>query len=273
MIWRSLYSREKILKSFWCDVLEKVWSFLKRKDRERYDLKIWEKFVFKRKDTKNFIIWWRGRSLFSSEKILQAFFICSRGRSIFFQEKRYWKFYDLMIWNNLLFKRIHTEKVTIWWLGRSLFQEKGTGKAMIWQVGRSLFSKEEIIKSVCFDDLEKLIIERKHTEIFRTRCLEKGLFQKERYRERCDMMISRKNFFKRTDSKKFFISWFGEANFQEKRYWNPSDRMLWKKFIFNRKDTENVLIWWLGRSLFSNEKYSKRFWSDDVEEVFQENRY
>ena len=154
-----------------------------------------------------------------------------------------------MIWNNLLFKKIDKEKVTIWWLGRILFQDKCTGNAMIWQVGRSLFSKEEILKLVCFDDLEKLIIERKHTEIFRTRCLEKGLIQKEIYRERCDMMISRK-FFSR--------EWIVKSS--------SSHDM--EKLIFKRKDTEILPIGCFGRSLFSIEKIQKTFLSDVLEEAY-----
>ena len=160
----------------------------------------WMKLIFRRKNTENFIIWRFGKNFFSRERIQRTLW-SDHVEEAFFSRLRLWKLFDLMIRNNLLFKRIDTEKVTIWWLGRILFQDKGTGNAMIWQVGISLFSIEEILKLVCSDDLEKLIFERKHTEIFRIRCLEKGYFQEERYRERCDMMISRNFFFKRMDSK------------------------------------------------------------------------
>ena len=104
-------------------------------------------------------------------------------------------------------------------------------------------------------------------------------------------MTWKKNIFKRRNTKNVKIWWFGEAYiqekatevfwyevlekayFQEKRYREQYDLKKWKKkFLFKRKFTGNVMIWWLGRSLFSNEKYSKCFWSDYVEEVFQENR-
>ena len=133
-----------------------------------------------------------------------------------------------MIWNILIIKRNDTKTVTIWWLGRSLFQEEGIQNVLIWWLGRDLLSREETLNTSSFDDLEKLIFNHKILNSF------------------CDDDLE-------------------EEYFQEKRYRDRYDPTTWKKLVSRRKETKSFMNWWLGGRLFSREEIRQLLWFDDLE--------
>ena len=208
MISKGLYSREK------CSNLS--------------DLMSWKKPFSKRKDTENVMIWWSGK-FFSREKIQETLWSDDL-------EKKF----------NM--KRNDTENFMIGLLGRSLCpREKILENFMIWWLGRSLFSREEILNALGSDDLEKLIFNRKDTEILLIWCLGKSLFPREKIQKINDLKIW-KIFFSRERLQRTLCSDdLEEAYFQTKRHS--------KQFSSHDMD----------ETFFSRLNILKTLWSDNLE--------
>ena len=270
--------------------------FFQRNDRVKVTMWWQGRNFYQEKNTKNFMISWF-RKAYIPEKSAQISLIWCLERSLFQREKiqrTLWSddlenFFSRekiqeTLWSDDLekkfnMKRNDTENFMIGLLGRSLCpREKILENFMIWWLGRSLFSREEILNALGSDDLEKLIFNRKDSEILLIWCLGKSLFPREKIQKINDLKIW-KIFFSRERlqrtlcsddleeayfqvrrcSKRFSTDDIDGAFFQEKkRYWKLYDPMLLNNLFFKRNDTEKVTIWWLGW-IFFEEKNTKKF--------------
>ena len=157
-----------------------------------------------------------------------------------------------MIWNILIIKRNDTKTVTIWWLGRSLFQEEGIQNVLIWWLGRGLLSREETLNTSSFDDLEKLIFKHKILNSFCDDDLEEEYFFKRKDTE--IVMIRRlgRNLFPgEKKPKALWTDGLEEDYFQEKRYDNYYDLMIWRCLYSRENILKTLFIWWHGTGFFS----------------------
>ena len=204
---------------------------------------------FKNEDIENFMTWWFG-IVFNSRETIQKMLRSDDMEEFFFKRKDTESVMIWWVWKKFILKRKDTGNLMIWWLGGSLFS-----------IGRSLFSREEILKTLGSDDLEKLLFKRKRTETYLIWSVGRNFFSSKKILKTFFIWWrGRSFFFERRDTKSFRIRWFGEAYIQEKRYWNLSDMMSWKKPIFKRIDTENFMIWRFGkRFFFQTENYSKLY--------------
>ena len=171
MIWRKLYSRERLLKSFRYDFFEEACFQVKIHWKLKTLFTWWRgrSFFFKNEDIKNVMIWWlrknffeerrhyKGydfmiwRSLYSGESILKNFWYDVLEEASF-PEERYRKRYGLLNLKNPIFKWKDTANIIHLMTWKKFFSKKKDNKnVIIWWFGVILYSGEMIRKKLQSD--------------------------------------------------------------------------------------------------------------------------